>query len=137
MAAPLIDYASNLNTKNDKAREKAYHKMVEAFGYLPVYGQTILDVEYGQRLLKYLTNDFPGYKWVIEVRDTIVTVVCETLSPDWGFRLKEKAIDNDGVAIRMMAGGLLERYGAKRGTADKVQLAELPRDARGNIKRTA
>jgi len=135
MGAPIIDYMSNLNTANDKAREVAYGNMIKHFGYLPVYGPTMLDVETGQNLLKYLTEEFPGYKWVIEVRDTIVTVINETLAPDWGFRVKEGLLDNDGKTIRLMAGELLERYGVSRAAADQVELDALPRDARGNIKR--
>jgi len=135
MAAPIIDYASNLDTKNDEARATAYRKMTQHFGYLPVYGPTMIDVETGQKLLKYLTEEFPGYKWVIEVRDTIVSVINETLDPNWGFRVREGLLDSEGKIIRLMAGELLERFGVVRGKANKDELNEVPRDARGNIKR--
>ena len=131
-----IDYLTNLDTKNDPQRQRAYMRLNKAFGYLPVYGPTMLDVETGQRLLEYLLKDFPGYKWVIEVRDSIITVINESLAPDWGFRLKEHLLDNDGELIRHMAGELLERYRVPREAMNKQTMAELPRDLRGNVART-
>ena len=133
--APLIDYMSNLDTTHDKARALAYAKMIKEFGYLPVYGPTIHDVRTAQNLFGWITQEFPGFKWAIEVRDTIVTVINETLAANWGFRVREGKLDNDGKIIRLMAGELLERYGVARKAADAKALADLPKDARGNIKR--
>jgi hypothetical protein len=129
----LIDYLTNLKIKDNPARAREILKLERAFGYLPVYGPTIEDMKYGQNLLGHILSRYPGYRWVIEVRDQIITVVNESLAPDWGFRLKERMIDNDGHVIRRFAGELLERYGIKQ----MRDLNECPRDARGNVVKVA
>ena len=131
----LIDYATNLKTADDPARAKAYMKLTKYFGYLPVYGPSMSDVTQGQNLLMWLLQDFPGYKWVIEVRDTIITVLNEDLAANWGFLVRAEKLDNDGKVIRLMAGELLERYGLKRQGMNEQEMAEAPKDFSGRIAR--
>ena len=131
----IIDYASNIKTSDDPARERAYHKMTKHFGYLPVYGAAMSDVKTGQKLLDHILDIFPGYRWVLEVRSGIVAVVNESLAPDWGFKVREEHLDNDGYVIKGMAGELLERYGVSRSGINTEELAALPTDTRGNVMR--
>ena len=131
----IIDYQSNIKTQDDPARQKEYQKMAKAFGYLPVYGPTMADVQTGKILLDHILSLYSGFRWVIEVRDTIVSVVNETLAPDWGFRLKTSMLDNDGIVIKRFAGELLERYNLSRSHAVDQEIAEKSRDLKGNLER--
>ena len=131
----IIDYATNLDVRDNGARLAEYAKMVKVFGYLPACGPTMQDIRQAKQLFGYLIAAYPGYKWVVEVRDTIISVTNETLAPNWGFRLKEKMLDNDGKVIKQFGGQLLEHYNMKRGKADITQLIEAPRDLRGNVAR--
>lgn len=109
----LIDYYSNLETTQDSDRAREQLKLQKHFGYLPVYGPTMPDITQGKIILAHILRDFPGFHWVVEVRDTIITVINEDLAPNWGFRLRDSQLDNDGKVIRSFAGGLLERYSKK------------------------
>jgi hypothetical protein len=131
----LIDYQTNLKTDNDPARQRIYMKLQKHFGYLPVYGPTLVDVNRAGQLFEWIVNEYPGYKWVVEFRDSICTVVNEDLAPNWGFRIRESKLDNDGRAIRLMAGELLEKFNLARKGKDEEAMAELPRDAQGNVAR--
>jgi len=131
----IIDYETNLDVRDNNQRFHEYTKMVSHFGYLPVYGATLQDIRQGKLIFGILIQHYPGYKWVVEVRDTVISVVNETLAPDWGFRLKEHMIDNDGKVVRQFGGQLLEQYDMKRQKADHRRLAETPKDLRGNIVR--
>lgn len=131
----IIDYATNLDVADNGKRFYEYRKLIKMFGYLPVYGPRIEDINYGKQLLGFIVSAYPGYRWVIEVRDSVISVVNETLAPDWGFRLKVHMLDNDGVVICRFAGELLERYEMKRAGLDYLRLAEAPRDLRGNVLR--
>ena len=131
----IIDYYTNLDTTGDKERMKFTLKMSKQFGYVPVYGPTMNDLRFAMQMFSYIIMDYPGYKWVVEYRDSILSVVNESLAPDWGFRLRHKMIDNDGKVIRKFAGMLLERYGLSRGAVVEEELAEKPRDLRGNVAR--
>lgn len=130
----MIDYLTNLNLKDNPQRQRAYLKMIQAFGYLPVYGPTIADIHQGQVLLDHILRAFPGYRWVIEVRSGVITVMNETLAMNWGFRLKDKMLDNDGVVIKRFAGELLERFRLSRGAKRNEELAELKKTPRGEYE---
>jgi len=132
----IIDYLTNIQTTDDPQRSKAYQQMMHHFGYLPVYGRSMADVTTGRKLLKHLLDVFPGYRWVLEVRDGIIKVVNESLAPDWGFQVREEHLDCDGYVIKGMAGELLERYGVSRGALNRDELNALPEDARGHVLRT-
>jgi len=92
-------------------------------------------VQTGKILLDHILSLYSGFRWVIEVRDTIVSVVNETLAPDWGFRLKTSMLDNDGIVIKRFAGELLERYNLSRSHAVDQEIAEKSRDLKGNLER--
>jgi len=132
----IIDYITNLDVRDNNQRFCEYTKMVNHFGYLPVYGATLQDIRQAKILFGHLISVYPGYRWVVEVRDTIISVINETLAPDWGFRLKESMLDNDGRVIRRFGGELLEQYQMKRAGIDPTQIVEAPRDLRGNVMRT-
>ena len=131
----MIDYLSNLPLKDDGKRAREYAKLQKHFGYLPIYGPTIEDVRYGKQLLGHIVSEYPGYKWVVEVRDTVITVVNETLAINWGFRLREKMLDNDGKVIKQFAGKLLEAFYLKRAGHDPAEMAGLKKNARGEYQR--
>ena len=133
----IIDYATNLATADDPARYRLSMRLNKQFGYLPVYGCTISDMTYAMSLYDHIIKAYPGYRWVIEYRDSIISVVNESLAPDWGFKLKYKMMDNDGLVIKRFAGALLERYNLSAGPRNDDELNEKPRDLRGNILRTA
>lgn len=124
-----------LDVRDNLKREVEFVKAIRAFGYLPIYGPTIEDVHYAKELLEFIVSEYPGYKWIVEVRTGLVTVVNETFCPDYGFRLYTSMLDNDGKEIRRWAGDLLERYGVPRGGIVVGAVDEMPRDLRGNIKR--
>lgn len=130
-----IDYFSNLNLSDDKAREKEYLKLQKTFGYLPVYGPGIQDVKQGEILLDHILKAYPGYRWVVEVRSGVITVINETLAFNWGFRLKDYMLDNDGHVIRGFAGELLERFKLSRGPKNENELKELKKNLRGEYVR--
>jgi len=131
----IIDYHTNLNTSHDAERMRFTTLLSNQFGYVPVYGPTMNDLRFAMQLFSYIAKEYPGYKWVVEYRDTIVSVVNETLAPDWGFKLRDRVLDNDGKVIRQYAGMLLERFDMDRGRLDTDELAEKPRDLRGNVVR--
>jgi len=126
---------TNLNLKDNDQRLTEAIKMQAAFGYLPVVGPSMPDVALGKKLLAHILQSYPGYQWVIEVRDTIITVMNETLDSNWGFRLKEKVLDNDGKVIVRFCGELLERYRLKRGAMEFDAVNALPNGGRGSKKR--
>jgi len=93
------------------------------------------DLQAAMRLFSHISGEYPGYKWVVEYRDTVITVVNETLAPDWGFKLKEHTLDSDGRVIKQYAGMLLEQFNMSQGKLQGDELAEKPRDLRGNVER--
>lgn len=124
-----------LDVRDNVAREAEFVKAIRAFGYLPIFGPTIEDVHHAKELLGYIVSEYPGFRWIVEVRGGIVTVVNETFCPDYGFRLYVSQLDNDGKEIKRWAGGLLERFGVPAGGIIIDAVKELPKDPRGNIKR--
>ena len=131
----MKDYQTNLKTSDDFARAKKFVELTKVFGYCPIRGCSMSDLTTAENLLKAIIRDYPGYQWVVEVRDTIVTVVNETLASNWGFRLRERILDNDGKVIRSFAGGLLERYKLKAGAMNPERVAEIPTNPRGERER--
>lgn len=63
-----IDYLTNLNLKDDKVREAEYLKMMNHFGYIPVFSPNMAGITAGKIVLGHLLRDYPGYRWVLEVR---------------------------------------------------------------------
>lgn len=131
----LIDYYTNLDTKNDVERARFSLNMERIFGYVPVYGPTINDLKFAATQFEHINKAYPGYRWVVEYRDSVLTVVNETLAHNWGFRLRHKMLDNDGKVVRQFAGTLLERYNLTRGAKVDHEVAALKRDARGDAVR--
>ena len=124
-----------LDVRDNLAREAEYVRAIRTFGYLPIYGPTIEDVHYAKELVNYIMSEYPGYRWIIEVRNGMVTCVNETFCPDYGFRLYVSQLDNDGKEIKRWAGGLLERFGVPRSKMVVGMVDELVKDSRGNVKR--
>ena len=132
----IIDYHTNLNTTQDAERMAFTLKLSNQYGYVPVYGPTMNDLKFAMQLYTYIINSYPGYRWVVEYRDSIVSVVNETLDSNWGFRIKYARLDNDGKVIRQFAGTLLERFNMSRHALREDELNEKPRDLRGNVVRS-
>ena len=132
---PLIDYQTNLNTDHDIARARVAARLVKQYGYLPVYGPTMADVTMAGKCFDWIIAKYPGYRWVVEFRSGVLTVVNESLDPDWGFRIKQNRLDSDGKVVQSFAGKLLEQFNIHRGAKDPEELAEKDRNVRGNIKR--
>lgn len=132
---PQVDYLTNIKLSDNDTRTREALKMQQHFGYLPVYGPTMSDVITGKNLLTHILRVYPGYRWVLEVRDTIITVFNETLDQNWGFRLREGMLDSDGKVIVRFCGELLERYKLARGAKNQADVDALPGIGRGNKKR--
>lgn len=130
----MKEILTNLDVRDNLLRNYEFVRMRRAHGYIPVYGPTIEDIHFGQQLLEHILKAYPGFRWVIEVRDTIITVVNETLQKNYGFRLRVSMLDNDGHVIKRWAGELLERFGIPATSIRHDILAEKPKTARGEIK---
>lgn len=112
----------------------AVQNAVKMFGYQPFFGPTLNDMRQACSLFFVLDREYPGYHWVVEIRDGLCTVMNETIATNWGWRRPANCLDADGKVIKMVGGGFLERVGLKRGgITDKIQ--DLATDLRGNIKR--
>ncbi|MDI6790828.1 MAG: hypothetical protein QME44_09090 [Thermodesulfobacteriota bacterium] len=106
------------------------------FGYLPVYASTTTDFSYGKIVLAWLIEACPGYLWIVEVRDEVVSIWNADLGSSWGFRALVKEVDNDGDMIKSAAHELLAQYGVRNTRADQDELVHgLKRDARGDAVR--
>jgi len=110
-------------------------KMEKHFGYLPAYAKNLPDQRLAADQVGWLIQAFPGYKWKVQVRDTILTCLNETLSGNWGFTLRVRMLDNHGKVIRWFGASLLERYGMRRDKANLERILEASRDLRGNMVR--
>ncbi len=107
-------------------------KLSRHFGYLPVYASTGPDFHYGKIVLAWLLEACPSYRWIVEVRDGVISIWNANLGSSWGFRILIKAADNDGNMVKSAAHELLARHGVRNAKADQDEIAHgLKRDARG------
>lgn len=78
----------------------------------------------------FITALYPGYVWLVGMRDDMVHVQNMNLNKKQGFVMHLSDIDVDGKALMRAAGELLERYGMKRGK--RGDMSHLKRDIRGD-----
>jgi len=111
--------------------------LVKHFGYLPVYAPTTQDLHYGKLLLGWILEACPGYQWIVEIRDGVVSIWNADLGSSWGFRTLVDKIDNDGRLIKSAACQLLEQHSVRSQRADPEELLYgLKRDRRGEAVRS-
>lgn len=81
---------------------------------------------------------YPGYIWLVNAHDGVVTVHNALLSGQWGFLLKITDLDPEGRAVKNAGGELLERYRLSRAcnrVVGQESMGSIKRDFRGEAIR--
>jgi len=76
-----------------------------------LWGKNHLDIHMARNCARALADKFPGFTWDVECRDGVISVLCQDVSPEYGFCLRQSDLDTDYKVLQRMAGGLLEQYG--------------------------
>jgi hypothetical protein len=92
-----------------------------------------LEFALAKRIADKLHQKYPGYLWAVNIQGGMVDVRNLSLSGEWGFRLYQKAVQDDpNDKLAVMAGGeILERYKMRRGRIDEDQYHNLKTDFAG------
>lgn len=109
--------------------------IIRQYGYCPVYGPHVEDRNFARGLFYHLEKRYPGWQWKIQVMDSVVKIINEDLSHDWGYTGFINQFDSDGKVVAQIGGEFLERFGLPPlGQKKVIEIMEtLTRDKRGNI----
>jgi hypothetical protein len=128
------DILTNLALSDNLARDREASCAIKAFGYLPYIGPSMPEMKFACHIFEILIREYPGYHWVVECRQGMVSIWNETLSATFGWRKGVEIFDNDGKVAKMVGGAFLERFGLRASGMNDDKVLDLQKNARGDCK---